>query len=188
MDLLVAALALTGGYLVGSIPLSAMIGRAAGVDVGRSPATNPGPADLWRLAGPGWGLLAMTGDLAKGLLPVAIGVVTWSWWAGWAAGLGALLGAGWPLFGRLPGGRGMAALAGVAIALSPAAGLAALLLAALVVGTARLLGRGGHAAAIAVGFGAYPLLFVVDQADLAHLAGIGALYLVAVLRYATARR
>lgn len=190
MDLLVAALALAliGGYLVGSIPLSAMVGRAAGVDVGRSLAANPGPADVWRLAGPGWGLLALTGDLAKGLLPVAIGVVTWSWWAGWAAGLGALLGAGWPLFWRLPGGREVVPLAGVAIALSPAAGLVALLLAALALGTARLLGGTGRAAAIAVGFGAYPFLFLVDQADLARLAGIGVLYLVAVLRHATARR
>ena len=67
VDLLVAALALVGGYLVGSIPLSAMVGRAAGVDAGRAPASaNPGSADVWRLAGPGWGLLALTGDLAKG--------------------------------------------------------------------------------------------------------------------------
>ena len=110
MDLLVAALALIGGYLAGSIPLSRMIGRAAGVDAGRAVDAgdaNLGPAQVWRLAGPGWGLLALTGDLAKGLLPVAIGVVTWSWWAGWAAGLGALVGAGWPLFGRLPRGRGV---------------------------------------------------------------------------------
>ena len=189
MDLLVAALALVGGYLVGSIPLSAMIGRAAGAGMGRGGegGANPDPADVWRLAGPGWGLLALTGDLAKGLLPVAIGIVTWSWWAGWAAGLGALLGAGWPLFGRLSGGRGVVPLAGVAIALSPAAGLVALLLAVLVMGAARLLGRDGRAAAIAVGFGAYLLLFLLDQADLARLAGTGVLYLVAVLRYATTR-
>ena len=43
-------------------------------------------------------------------------------------------------------------------------------------------------AAIATGFGAYPLLFLLDQADLARLAGIGVLYLVAVLRFATIRR
>ena len=187
MDFLVAALALVGGYLAGSIPLSAMIGRAAGVEVGRDGEASPGSAEAWRLAGPGWGLLALTGDLAKGLLPVAIGIVTWSWWAGWAAGLGALLGAGWPLLGRLPGGRGVAPLTGVAIALSPAAGLVALLLAAVALGTARLVGRDGRVAAIVTGFGAYPLLFLLDQADLSRLAGIGVLYLVAVLRFATTR-
>ena len=189
MDLLVAALALVGGYLAGSVPLSTMIGRAAGDDVTRvgERGASPGSADVWRLAGPGWGLLALAGDLAKGLLPVAIGIVTWSWWAGWAAGLGALLGVGWPLFGRLPGGRGVVPLAGVAIVLSPTAGMVAVLLAALALGVARLMGRTGRVAAIATGFGVYPLLFLLDQGDLARLAGVGVLYLVAVLRTATTR-
>ena len=177
MDLLVAALALVGGYLAGSVPLSTMIGRAAGDDVTRvgERGASPGSADVWRLAGPGWGLLALAGDLAKGLLPVAIGIVTWSWWAGW------------PLFGRLPGGRGVVLLAGVAIALSPTAGMVAVLLAALALGVARLMGRTGRVAAIATGFGVYPLLFLLDQGDLTRLAGVGALYLVAVLRTATTR-
>ena len=148
---------------------------------------SPVPADVWRLAGPGWGLLALTGDLAKGLLPVAIGIVTWSWWAGWAAGLGALLGTGWPRFGRLPGGSGLVPLAGVAIALSPVAGLGAMFLAAIALGTVRLLGSSGRTATIATGFGVYPLLFLLDQADLVRLAGIGVLYLVAAVRATTTR-
>ena len=82
----------------------------------------------------------------------------------------------------------MATLAGVAFALSPFAGLVALLLAGLVIGMARLLGVNGRTAAAAAGFGAYPLLFLLDQADLARLAGIGVLYLVVVLRGATSRR
>jgi glycerol-3-phosphate acyltransferase PlsY len=188
VDLIVAALALAGGYLAGSIPLSAMVGRAAGVDVVRGGRATPGPIALWRLAGPGFGLLALAGDLAKGLLPVAIGVVTWSWWAGWAAGLGALLGAGWPLLGRLRGERAAAVLVGALIALSPVVGLVALLPAVLVAGVARLLGRSGHVMALAAGLGAYLLLFLLDQADLARLAAIGALYLVAALRQATIRR
>jgi glycerol-3-phosphate acyltransferase PlsY len=190
VDILVAVLALAGGYLVGSIPLAGWIGRAAGADAGRGSmasqgrgsVVSAGPADAWRLAGPGWGLLALTGDLAKGLLPVAIGIVTWSWWAGWAAGLGALLGTGWPLFGRLPGGSGLVPLAGVAIGLSPVAGLAAMLLAAIALGAARLLGSRGRTASIVTGFGAYPLLFLLDQADPVRLAGIGAMYLLAAVR------
>ena len=115
---------------------------------------------------------------------MAIGIVTWSWWAGWAAGLGALLGTGWPLFGRLPGGSGLVPLVGVAIALSPVAGLGALFLAAIALGVVRLLGGSGRTVAIAIGFGAYPLLFLLDQADLVRLAGIGALYLVVAMQAA----
>jgi glycerol-3-phosphate acyltransferase PlsY len=195
VDTLVWDLALIGGYLVGSIPLAGRIGRAAGADAGRGSmagpgrgsVASPGPADVWRLAGPGWGLLALTGDLAKGLLPVAIGIVSWSWWAGWAAGLGALLGTGWPLFGRLPGGSGLVTLAGVAIALSPVAGLGAMLMGAIALGVVRLLGSSGPAVAVATGFGAYPLLFLLDQADLVRLAGIGAMYLVIAVRAARTR-
>jgi acyl phosphate:glycerol-3-phosphate acyltransferase len=188
VDLLVISLALVGGYLAGSIPLSARIERAAGVDVVGQVEARLHATDTWRPAGPGWGLLALTGDLAKGLLPVAIGIVTWSWWAGWAAGLGALIGSAWPLFGRLPGGRGVATLIGVLIGLSPAAGLVALLVGAFVMGAARLLVRGWRTAAIAAGLAAYPLLFLLDQADLARLAGVGVLYLVGVLPLRPNRR
>lgn len=163
-------------------------GRRSVASPGRDSVASPGPADAWRLAGQGWGLLALTGDLAKGLLPVAIGIVTWSWWAGWAAGLGALLGTGWPLFGRLPGGSALVPLAGVAIGLSPVAGLAATLLAAIALGAARLLGSSGRMVTIVTGFGAYPLLFLLDQADPVRLAGIGALYLLAVVRATRARQ
>jgi glycerol-3-phosphate acyltransferase PlsY len=187
VDLIVSALALAGGYLVGSIPLSAMIGRASGDAAIRTGDAGPGVASVWKLAGPGWGLLALTGDVAKGLLPVAIGVVTWSWWTGLAAGLGALLGAGWPLLGRLPGGRGIAVMTGALVALSPAAGLVSLLLAAVAAGAVRLAGRSGLTVAIAAGLAAYPVLFLLDHADPARLAGIAVLYLIAGLRTTTIR-
>lgn len=188
LDTLVTAIALLGGYLAGSVPVSAMVGRAAGVDVVREGEANPGSANVWKLAGPGWGLLALAGDLAKGVLPVALGSVTVSWSIGWVAGLGALLGASWPLLGRLRGGRGVAVLAGAAFALSPAAGTLGVLLTLGVLAAARLLGRNGRVAAIATGVGSYPLLFLADGRDLPRLGALMTLYLVAVLRYATTRR
>jgi glycerol-3-phosphate acyltransferase PlsY len=188
LDALVAAIALLGGYLVGSVPVSAMVGRAAGVDVIREGEANPGSANVWKLAGPGWGLLALAGDLAKGVLPVALGSVTVSWSVGWVAGLGALLGASWPLLGRLRGGRGVAVLAGAAFALAPAAGMIGVLLTVVVLAAARLLGRNGRVAAIATGVGTYPLLFLADGRDLLRLGALMTLYLVAVVRYTTTRR
>jgi glycerol-3-phosphate acyltransferase PlsY len=187
-DLVAIAIAIGLGYLAGSIPVSAWVGRRAGVDVIQDGEANPGSANVWKLAGPGWGMLALAGDLATGVLPVAIGIATWSWWAGWAAGLGALIGASWPLFGRLKGGRGVAVFAGVAITLSPPAGLLAVLLTLAVLGTARLLGRNGRVAAITVGVGAFPLLFWAAEPALPRLAAVMTLYLVAALRFATTRR
>lgn len=188
LDALVAGIALLIGYLVGSIPVSALVGRAAGVDVVREGEANPGSANVWKLAGPGWGFLALTGDLAKGVLPVVLGTVTVSWSVGWVAGLGALLGACWPLFGRLRGGRGVAVFAGVAFALSPSAGTLGVLLTLAVLVGARVLGRNGRVAAIAAGVGTYPLLFLAATGDLLRLAALMTLYLVAVLRFVTTRR
>jgi glycerol-3-phosphate acyltransferase PlsY len=188
VDALITGIALLAGYLVGSVPVSALVGRAAGVDVVHEGEANPGSANVWRLAGPGWGFLALTGDLAKGVLPVAIGTVTVSWSIGWVAGLGALVGASWPLVGRLRGGRGVAVFAGIAFALSPAAGMLGVLLTLAVLGVARALGRNGRVTAIAAGVGTYPLLFLADQADLLRLAALMTLYLVALLRFVTTRR
>lgn len=187
VDILAAGIALVAGYLVGSIPVATLVGRRAGVNPTRDGEGLPEAADVWTLAGPGWGLLALTGDLARGILPVAVGIVTWSWATGWFAGLGALLGACWPAFGRLRGGRGIATLAGVAFALAPAAGTVSALLALAVAGVARVLGRDGRGAAIAAGIVGFPFLLLADQADPARLAGVTVLYLVAATRFATTR-
>lgn len=133
-------------------------------------------------------MLALTGDLAKGILPVAVGIVTFTWWTGWVAGVGVLAGAGWPAFGRLPGGRGVAALAGTAVALAPLAGIVGIALTRLIAPTARLLGRNGRVVAIATGPGTFPVLFLAEHRDRARLAGLGILYLVAVAKYARTRR
>jgi glycerol-3-phosphate acyltransferase PlsY len=187
-DILALVICAAAGYAVGSLPVSAWVARAAGVDVDRDGERNPSPESVWRLAGPGWGLLAFTAELATGVLPVTLATVTWSWGAGWAAGLGALTGACWPALRRVRGGRGVAVLAGVAFALAPPAGIICVVLAIAVLGVARLVGRDGRSAAIAVGLGTYPLLFFAAYPDPVRLAALMTLDLVVILRYATTRR
>jgi acyl phosphate:glycerol-3-phosphate acyltransferase len=187
-DLLRIAAALLVGYALGSLPISAWVGRAAGVDLTRDGEATPGSANVWKLAGPGPGMLALTGDLARGVLPVALGLATFSWWTGWVAGVAALAGACWPAFGRWRGGRGVATLAGVCLALAPAAGVIGIALTAALALGARAAGRNARVAAIALGFATFPVLFLAEHADLARLAGLGLLYLVALARYATTRR
>jgi glycerol-3-phosphate acyltransferase PlsY len=92
------------------------------------------------------------------------------------------------LFGRLRGGRGVAVFAGVAVTLSPPAGVVAVLLTLAVLGIARLLGRNGRVAAITAGVGAFPFLFYAAELSLPRLAAVMTLYLVAVVRFATTRR
>lgn len=165
------------GYAVGSLPVSAAVGRARGIDVVEGGERNPGSANVWALAGPRAGLLALAGDLAKGAVPVIVAAALAGWWAGWIAGLGAIVGHAWPALGRLPGGRAVATFGGAALALSPIAG--AIAVAACLVALA----LAGRVAAIAAGVGAYPLLFALVEQDPARLAGVLLLYGVTLARY-----
>ena len=188
---LLGALALLAGYLVGSLPASARIGRLAGIDpAGIDPASGPGggPASVWRLAGPGWGFLALTAELAKGVVPVAVGIVTFSWAMGWAAGLGAVVGAGWPGFGRGAGDRGLATFAGAAFTLAPPAGLTGGLIALAVLAIGRLVRRDAGRAAAATGIGSYVVLVYLLEPDVARPAALLVLSVVAVIRLVTIRR
>ena len=137
---LLAAAAFLAGYLVGSLPAAARVAGMAGVDL-TDGERRAGAAGVWRLAGPGWGFLALTAELATGVVPVAVGIVTFSWAIGWVAGVGAVLGAGWPAFGRTAGGTGLATFAGVAFTLAPPAGTLSVLLGLAVLGVGRLAGR-----------------------------------------------
>jgi len=178
----VAAAALALGYAVGSLPVSAGIGRLFGADVVGGGERNPGSANVWALAGPRAGLLALAGDLAKGAVPVLVAGALAGWWAGWLAGLGSVVGHAWPALGRLPGGRAVATFGGAALALSPLAGAIAMV-ASLVA-----LALAGRVAAIAAGVAAYPLLFALVEQDVARLAAVLLLYAVTLARYAGTRR
>ena len=182
---LLGALALVAGYLVGSLRAAARIGRLAGVERAAG-VPGGGPAAVWRSAGPGWGFLALTAELAKGVVPVAVGVVTFSWAVGWAAGVGAVLGAGWPAFGRR-GDRGLATFAGAAFALAPPAGLLSGLLGLTVFGVGRLAGRDTRGGAIATAVGSFLVLGLLLGPDLARPAALVVLAVVALARMVTIR-
>ena len=184
---LLGALALLAGYLVGSLPASTRIGRLAGADLAAAGVPGGGPTAVWRLAGPGWGFLALTAELAKGVVPVAVGVVTFSWTIGWIAGLGAVLGAGWPSFGRGAGSPGLATFAGAAFTLEPAAGLLGGLVVLAVLAIGRLAGGDARLAAIATGIGWYLVLVLLVEPDVARPAALLVLSLVAITRLVTMR-
>lgn len=195
-DVLAAVLALLGGYLVGSISLDRRLARVAGVTA-EAVADVAGPSAVWRLAGPGWGMLALVGEVAKGVVPVAIGLVTWSWAIGWAAGLGAVLGACWPGAVRRPagarprtaGGSDIAVLAGAAVALMPAAAVTALAVGLVVAAVGRLLGRDGMGAAVVAGLGALVLLAAVLDPDPVRVGALLVLSaIVGVHRFTTRGR
>jgi glycerol-3-phosphate acyltransferase PlsY len=127
------------GYLVGSIPSGYWIGRlTAGRDVRASGSGNIGAANVARLLGLRYGLAVLALDMAKGALPVALVLFLRSasspvdTQAVSLVAFSTLLGSCYSLFLRFEGGKGVATVSGISLALWPKAALCASLLFAAV--------------------------------------------------------
>jgi glycerol-3-phosphate acyltransferase PlsY len=123
-------------YLLGSIPFGLLLTRAFGRgDVRNVGSGNIGATNVARAAGLLAGVLTLVLDLAKGAAAVLLaeklsnGSATWMTIAAFAP----LLGHCFPVWLRFKGGKGVATAAGIFLALSPLACLAAVILFILVV-------------------------------------------------------
>jgi len=108
------------GYLIGSIPVGVMVGRAFGFDPRAVGSGNVGMTNVARAGGGSAAAITFVGDLLKGLIPVVIARA-----AGLAAGgvamvaFAAFLGSIASIFLKFTGGRGVATSFGIWIVLAP---------------------------------------------------------------------
>jgi acyl phosphate:glycerol-3-phosphate acyltransferase len=122
----VEALAIVGGYLLGSLPFGYWLPLVfRGDDIRRHGSGNVGASNVFRVYGRRLGTAVALLDLGKGFAAALVGL-----WAGGAlvgvlAGAAAMLGHARPVFlGFRKGGKMVATAGGVAIALAPLAALA----------------------------------------------------------------
>jgi acyl phosphate:glycerol-3-phosphate acyltransferase len=165
------AVLLAVAYLVGSIPFSYLVARLfAGKDVRREGSGNVGATNVARTAGKLAGVLALLGDLAKGVAiiliarwvvarpdwPYALGPQPWESKEMWVAlaGLVAILGHMFPVWLRFHGGKGVATAGGVILALDPRVFVGAVLVFAIVVLLSRMVSLASIVTAASI-----PLLF-----------------------------
>ncbi len=120
------AMALGGGYLLGSIPFGVLVARARGLgDLRKVGSGNIGATNVLR-TGDRWGAAAtLLLDAAKGAAAVLI-FALWGPLAAMAAGLGAFVGHLFPVWLKFRGGKGVATFLGLLLALHWPTGLAAL--------------------------------------------------------------
>jgi glycerol-3-phosphate acyltransferase PlsY len=122
-------------YLVGSIPVGYIFGRVLkGIDIRHYGSGNVGATNVFRVLGPIPGVIVLTLDMIKGLLPVT---VIADFVLGFdhilvrlILGLVAVCGHNWTIFLKFKGGKGVATTAGALLGLSlkiPQFGLIALL-------------------------------------------------------------
>lgn len=114
-------------FLAGSFPTAYLVGRAHGVDIRKAGSGNIGATNVFRVLGRGAGVLTMTVDVLKGLVPVLL-LEKWSGvaWAPAAGAVAAILGHSFSPFMKFKGGKGVATSAGAFLALLPVATLSAI--------------------------------------------------------------
>jgi glycerol-3-phosphate acyltransferase PlsY len=119
------ALAVLGGYLLGSLPFGYWLVRIfRGEDIRRGGSGNVGATNVFRLYGRRLGLAVALLDVAKGFVAAMLGVAAGGAFVGLLAGAAAMLGHARPVFlGFRKGGKMVATGGGVAWALAPLAAL-----------------------------------------------------------------
>ncbi len=126
--MLVSALLVAAGYLLGSVATAVLVSRALGLADPRSGGSgNPGATNVLRLAGRGAAALTLAGDVVKGVVPVLAaraadlppGLVA-------LVGLAAFLGHLYPIFFGFRGGKGVATALGALLGMDPLLGAAVL--------------------------------------------------------------
>ncbi len=119
-------------YLIGSVDFAVFVGRIHGIDIRSAGSGNPGTANVFRVLGVFPGIMALVGDLLKGVAAAFLGL-----WAAESvapggvdpvnsgvvmlAGAAAVIGHCYPLFHRFRGGKGVATLFGVMLFILPVA-------------------------------------------------------------------
>jgi glycerol-3-phosphate acyltransferase PlsY len=159
--------AAVGGYLLGSIPVAVLAGRARGVDPRQVGDQNPG---FWNMKDQlGWAgaLPVLAGDTLKGTaagllgLMLAHGILVQGVLGGrapggvalvYAAVAAAMIGHAWPVFARLRGGRSVLTFAGGFAVICPPAFVLGIALCAGVALLARSFAIGARAGVFAVPF------------------------------------
>jgi glycerol-3-phosphate acyltransferase PlsY len=176
------------GYLIGSIPVGLIVGRLTrGIDVRDYGSGVTGATNVIRTSGVKAGVVVIIGDIAKGIVPVYLGLAIASVaeidgtddraWVAAAGGFAAVVGHIWPVFADFRGGRAVATGFGAALAMNPLASAAMIPVAALVVGATRIMSVMSitMAPALAVLFIVLAALDVSPWAYAAYASGAAAL-------------
>jgi len=113
-------------YLVGSLPIGFLVGKARGVDLRTIGSGNFGATNVYRAFGFKLAILVFVLDLAKGfvgarVLPILWTVETGAEWIGFICGISVIAGSVVSIFMRFRGGKGVATAVGVFLGLTPLA-------------------------------------------------------------------
>lgn len=183
------AVAVGAGYLVGSVPVALLVGRAHHVDPRAAGDRNPGYWNAKALLGPRAALPVFVGDTLKGvvagLVALAVAGVTGlpphsTMVVTWCAVAAAMVGHAWPVFAGFRGGRSILTFVGGMAVLSPRTFVAGVAIVVVVSLAARSFSWGARGGMASVPF----VELVVDGRY--RTAAVGVLLSIIGLRFAQA--
>jgi glycerol-3-phosphate acyltransferase PlsY len=127
MERIAAAVIL--GYVIGSVPFSLIIGKfVMGIDLRQHGSGNLGAANTFRTLGGTSGVAVLLLDASKGAAGAVVGSLLWREGLPLGqtelmllGGLASVCGHVWTVFAAFKGGKGVAAAAGMFVAIAPAA-------------------------------------------------------------------
>ncbi len=163
MDLVINGLLIAGAYLLGSIPFGYLAVWLLGKrDIRTVGSQNVGTLNTWHQVGVGGAAPVLALDAAKGAIPVLVtGWLGTPDWVVYCVAIAAMLGHNWPVFLKFQGGKGVATLIGIALALFPMTTLVAIAPGALAIILTR-----NAIIGIAVGMTVFHIVNLVRGADL----------------------
>lgn len=123
-------------YLIGSIPTSIWISKSVfGIDIRDYGSGNAGATNTFRVLGPKWGTVVMVSDVLKGVIATSLYITIPFYLQDELArtnfmiilGLVAVAGHIFPIWANFRGGKGVATLLGMALAIQPTVALLCIL-------------------------------------------------------------
>ncbi len=173
------ALLVIAAYALGTFPTALLVARSAGHDPTAEGSGNPGASNVYRVAGPGAGVLVFAGDFAKGVAATGAGLAIDGRALGMVCGLAAVVGHIFPVTRRLRGGRGVATAAGMATVLYPLTSAALAVLWFVSVRLTRKASLGSLSVAVAM-----PIAVALIGRPLWEVAAVAGLAVLVLARHA----
>lgn len=182
-------LLITLAYVIGSIPTSVWVSRYFfGVDIRDYGSGNAGATNTYRVLGSRWGTFVMSVDILKGVLATSLYIlIPYYMHDEWdrtnfmvGLGLAAVLGHIFPIFADFKGGKGVATLFGMVIAIQPLVAVCCIAVFLLVLYLTRFISLSSILASIAF---AVFILFIFNEKETLYRVFAVAVALMVILTH-----